>query len=355
MTLTALLTSVMLLSPLQHDADAIRALGVTGVQARAGHAVTSGVADIGTGRPVPSNGHFRIGSTNKTLVATVVLQLEAEGALRLDDTAGRLIPDVTAGSGHGRATVRQLLQHTAGIPDDAFPSIGSAADYRRHRYDHRDPAAIVAAAMRLEPGTPPGTWDYSNTGYLVLGMIIERVTGRPWHHEAERRILRPLHMTHTIWPGDSPSLPRPHARGYQRFAPGEPLTDVTELIDADASGGYVSTTADLTRFLRGLTDGSLLPKAQLAKMRQTVPVDEQTAGLWPGARYGLGIFSRPLPCGGTAWMPSGDQIGYKTRTGVTADGRRTAVVSMSTQLNDSLASAQKQEDAAFTLIARALC
>ena len=90
-------------------------------------------------------------------------------------------------------------------------------------------------------------------------------------------------------------------------------------------------------------------------MRQTVPVDAQTDSLWPGARYGLGVFARPLPCGGTAWIPSGDQLGYRTRTGITADGYRSAVISMPTQLMDSWSSAVAQDDAARALIDHALC
>jgi D-alanyl-D-alanine carboxypeptidase len=131
--------------------------------------------------------------------------------------------------------------------------------------------------------------------------------------------------------------------------------DVTELIDADASGGLLSTTADLNRFFLALLAGRLLPPEQLAQMQTTVPVDEGTDRLWPGARYGLGLFSRPLPCGGRYWAPAGDQDGYSTRAGIPADGRRAVVVSMSTQLRDSLASLLQQEQAAHALITRALC
>jgi hypothetical protein len=100
---------------------------------------------------------------------------------------------------------------------------------------------------------------------------------------------------------------------------------------------------------------TVMPGPQLRQLKQTVPVDEQTEQVWPGARYGLGVFSRPLPCGGTAWIPSGDQLGYRTRTGVTEDGRRRAVVSMSAQFFDSWDSVIAQDTAARILIDHALC
>ncbi|MEV0665978.1 serine hydrolase domain-containing protein [Actinomadura luteofluorescens] len=111
---------------LRRDAEAIRALGVSGVQARVVGAdgrqsvAVSGTAELGTGRPVPSGGYFRMASTSKTLVAVVVLQLEAEGRLSLDDSVDRWLPGVVRGNGNdgGRITVRQLLQHTSGIHDD---------------------------------------------------------------------------------------------------------------------------------------------------------------------------------------------------------------------------------------------
>jgi D-alanyl-D-alanine carboxypeptidase len=349
---------------LQRDADAIRAVGVTGVQVRVTTAkgrplvATSGVSVVGTDRPVPPNSYFRIGSTNKALVATVVLQLAGERRLGLDDSVGHWLPGAIRGNGNDgdRITVRQLLQHTSGIYDGSYPSIDSADEYYKHRYDVHTPQEIVAAATRHAPDFPPGErWSYANTGYVLLGMLIERVTGHAWEQEVAHRILRPLGMRHTVWPGTSPRMPAPYARGYTRFGPGEPLVDTTELTDADASGGYLSTTADLERFLRALFGGRLLHRTQFEQMRQTVPVDEEINKVWPGARYGLGIISRPLPCGGIAWIPSGDQLGYRTRTGVLAGGHRSVVISMSTQLFDSWDSAVAQDNAAGALIDHVLC
>ena len=348
---------------LQRDTDAIRDLGVTGVQVRLivedGEQIvaTSGVADTTTDEPVDPDGSFRIGSDTKPFVATVAMQLVGEGKLGLDDPVEQHLPGVVAGNGNdGNAiTVRHLLQHTSGIHDD-YPGYDSPEQYLVMRFRPYPPEELVARAMRHRPDFAPGTaWSYSNTGYMLVAMIIERVTGRPWYREVDARIVRPLGLEHTVFAGADPGLPEPHARGYQRFAPGGEPVDVTELTDANASGGLIATTADLNRFFRALLDGTLLAPAELAQMQQTVPVGEQVEQLWPGGRYGLGLRVRPLSCGGVYWGHSGGGTGFATEDGVTADGRRSVVVSMSSTLTDSLDSIIGQQHAADALVDRALC
>lgn len=348
---------------LQQDADAIRDLGVTGVQARVitengeDLVVTSGVADTVARDPVDPDGYFRIGSDTKPFVATVILQLVGEGRLALDDTVEEHLPAVVAGNGNdGRlVTVRHLLQHTSGIHDD-YPGFDTPEQYLEKRFQPYPAEELVARAMRHRPDFAPGTgWRYSNTGYLLAAMIVERVTGRPWYEEVEDRIVRRIGLAHTVWPGDAAGLPAPHARGYQRFVAGGEPVDVTELTDANASGGLISTTADLNRFFRALLDGTLLAPAELAEMQRTVPVDEQVEQMWPGGRYGLGLRVRPLPCGGVYWGHGGGGSGYMTEDGVTADGRRSVVVSMSSTLSDSFESLVRQQQAADVLVERALC
>ncbi|MGW5683848.1 serine hydrolase domain-containing protein [Nonomuraea sp. NPDC003754] len=344
---------------LQRDVDALKKIGTIGVQARvvtptgANLVATSGTAVHGTRRPVPANGYLRIASTTKTFVAAVVLQLAAEGKLSLDDTVEELLPGVVQGNGNdgSKITVRQLLQHTSGIYD-AYPAYASVEELLEHRYDRFTEEEIVAKAVKHKPDFAPGTaWRYSNTGYLLISMIIKKVTGRAWHQEVADRISRPLGLRRTVWSGTSNDVPHPHARGYLIIPPAAPL-DVTKHFDGDAAGGLISTTADTNRFLRALLGGTLVPAEQLAEMKKTVRAPAHEA-VWPGARYGLGLSSRPLSCGGVYWHHGGDDYGYKTRTGVTADGRRSVVVSMSTQLGDQRSMAQ--EKAAGDLIDRALC
>ncbi|MFG2907401.1 serine hydrolase domain-containing protein [Kitasatospora sp. NPDC048286] len=330
---------------LQHDADAITAVGATGVQARVATSdgptltVTSGVADLTGRQPVSPDGYFRIASITKTFVATVTLQLVGENRLSLDDPIERWLPGVVSGNGNdGRViTVRQLLQHTSGIHDD-YPDYTSAEDFQKHRNDSYTPEQIVARAMSHSPDFQPDTgWNYSNTGYVLLGMAIEKVTGRPWYEEVGERIVRPLGLDHTFRPGTSPTLPQPHAETYQRFRAGEPLVDVTEQVGPGTNGeaGLVSTTADLNRFFGALLGGRLLAPAQLAQMKQTVAVSPAFERLMPCARAGLGLFSRRLPGGGEYWGHEGGDAGWISSVGVTADGRRSVALSLSGVQADS--------------------
>ncbi|MFI2609366.1 serine hydrolase domain-containing protein [Kitasatospora sp. NPDC018619] len=351
---------------LRRDTRAIHALGVAGVQARVigpdgrQTVATSGAADVATGRPVPPDGYFRMASTAKTMVATVVLQLEAEGRLSLDDTLDRRLPEVVrARGGAGRGiTVRQLLQHTSGIVDD-LPGYDTKDGYERERYRvHRREDLVAGAAFPSEADRPdPGGagWRYSNTGYLLLDMIIERATGHPAEREVEDRVLRPLGLDRTRPTGTSPALPAPHARAYQLFPAPDGRVDVTEQVPMDPGFSWVTTTREENLLLRALLAGRLLPERQLAEMRRTVAVDERTAELWHGGAYGLGLVSRGLSCGGVYWGHEGGDGGFVTLNGVTGDGRRSAVVSMSEARGDTWDHIRAQEDAASALIDHALC
>lgn len=308
---------------LRQDTEAIHALGISGVQARViapggrQSVATSGTADLNTGRPVPSDGYLRMASTSKTLVATVILQLEAEGRLSLNDTVDHWLPGVVQGNGNDgdRISIRQLLQHTSGIHDD-LPGYTTQEEYYQQRHDVYGPEQLVARAMAHAPDFPPGEgWEYSNTGYVLLGVIIQKVTGQPAHREIEDRILRPLGLDRTRWLGTAPTLPRPHAQAYQLFGPGSRV-DVTDQIPVDHSIlSFVTTTRDENVFLRALLAGRLLPARQLAKMQRTVPVSAEVQQHWPGGRYGLGLVERPLRCGGTYWS---------TRAGTAATSPSTA-------------------------------
>ncbi|WP_251091633.1 serine hydrolase domain-containing protein [Streptomyces sp. Caat 7-52] len=348
---------------LRQDTEAIHTLGISGVQARVIAAdgrqsvAISGTADLKTGRPVASDGYFRMASTSKTLVATVVLQLEAEGRLSLDDTIEHWLPGVVLGNGNdgSRITIRQLLRHTSGIQDD-LPGYTTPEEYYQQRHDVHRPGQLVARAMAHAPDFPPGEgWAYSNTGYVLLDMVIQKATGRPSHREIEDRVLRPLGLDRTRWMGTSPTLPRPHAQAYQLFGPGSEV-DVTDQIPVDQENlSWVTTTRDENRFFRALLAGRLLPPRQLAEMKRTVPVSPEVQRLWPGGRYGLGLVERPLSCGGTYWGHEGGDGGYITLNGVTTDGRRSAVVSMSEARGDSPEHILDQENTASALIDHALC
>ncbi|MEU4805498.1 serine hydrolase domain-containing protein [Actinosynnema sp. NPDC023587] len=333
----------------RRDADAIVADGAPGVvarvdTARGGVEVRSGLGDLAARTPVPRDAHFRFGSFTKTFVATTVLHLVGEGRLSLEDTVDRWLPGVVTGNGHdGRGiTVRQLLQHTSGLPDFVvkLPRLFKEDDFLRTRFDTMTAAEGVRLGLSRPPDFEPGRgWSYSNTNYLLAGMVIEAVTGRTWQQEVTARVLRPLGLRDTSAPHTSPFLPHPHAKGYDMFAekgidmdPEDPRwggrVDVTLLNPsiAGAAGAMTGTAADGTRFLRALLGGEVLEPAQLAELKRTVPTPE--AG--EGTRYGLGVEWRPTPCGG-AWSHGGTAHGYLTLNGTTENGERAVVVSVNSR------------------------
>ncbi|MEV5706381.1 serine hydrolase domain-containing protein [Actinoallomurus sp. NPDC052274] len=281
----------------------------------------AGTGDLRTGRPVPTNGRIRIGSVTKAFVATVVMQLVGEGRIGLDTAVEHYLPGVVRGrGGDGRAiTIRQLLQHTSGLPDpgDLLPH---DEDFVRQRFDHHDRGELIHHALGKPPTfVPPGAkgkWSYTNTGYLLLGMVIEKVTGaRSWHDEVQRRIVAPLRLRGTSSPRPgSYGIQGSHPRGYIRVASG--MADVTEQDTGylDAAGDMVSTPDDVDRFFLALLGGELVRPAELDQMTQMI--DAAPGG--PVDRYGLGLERNELSCGGFVGH-SGQMHGYSTAAGLLLD------------------------------------
>ncbi|MGI5454854.1 serine hydrolase domain-containing protein [Streptomyces sp. CA-249302] len=320
-----------------HDAtrravEAVVKSGVPGVTATAQDAhgtwsTTAGVGDIRTGRSRSPHDRYRVGSITKTFVATVLLQLEAEGRLSLDDTVEKWLPGAVHGNGHdgSRITVRQLLGHTSGIfnytEDDEFGREYFTKDgFLRHRYDRKSPEDLLAFAMSHKPAFEPGTsWGYSNTNYLLAAMVIEKATGHAYGTEIHDRLIAPLRLTGTSVPGTRVTLPQPSSRAYSKLAESTtgPTYDVTTLSPtlAAGSGDMISDNADLNRFYRALLGGALLPPYQLEEMKTTVP----TGG--PGTAYGLGLGVHTLSCGVQVWGHDGGIHGSNSDAVTTADGR----------------------------------
>ncbi|MFI1165133.1 serine hydrolase domain-containing protein [Streptomyces sp. NPDC020801] len=309
------------------------AAGVPGVTATAGDAhgtwsTTAGVGDPGTGRPRSAQDRYRVGSITKTFVATVLLQLEAEGRVSLDDTVEKWLPGVVHGHGHDgrRITVRQLLNHTSGIynytSDETFARTYFLKDgFFRHRYDTERPEDLVRIAMSHRPDFAPGTsWKYSNTNYVLAGMVIRRVTGHSYAREIRSRIIAPLHLTATSLPGTRVTVPRPSSRAYSKLGgtAAGPTYDVTELNPslASSAGEMISDSADLNRFYTALLRGRLLPPRQLKEMKTTVTNTGE-----PNAGYGLGLMELTLSCGVRIWGHDGGIHGSASAAAATADGR----------------------------------
>ncbi|MFP2906399.1 serine hydrolase domain-containing protein [Pyxidicoccus sp. 3LFB2] len=301
----------------------------------------SGVADIHTGAPVLAEGRFRIGSITKTFTATVVLQLAAEGRVDLDRPVQHYLPRLLPAGVYAPITVRQLLNHTHGLPGVPVPQ-KDAAWFFENRFRRFTPRELVALALPPGPVFAPGTQqDYGNIGYIVLGLLIEKVTGNPYGQEVKDRILRPLHLRDTFVPGNEVTIPGPHARGYESVPPGKTgcpsdataygalcLVDVTDASQSVpwAAGEMVSTTADLDRFLVALFKGRLLPRAQMEELFTVPDVPSVDGGR---ATYSGGL-NRFEVNGVLMWGKSGDRHGYNNGMGATRDLRRRLVYSVNT-------------------------
>lgn len=338
---------------LQEALDAVVAAGAVGalaeVRDRRGGGVwrgTSGVAEFGGAAAVPADGRFRAGSVTKTFLATVVLQLVAERRLGLDDRLADVLPQaVSVVPGADRITVRQLLTHTSGLgdflgdlplrPPSAFLAI---------RWKTWDPWEQITMAA-AHPLTAPGVYRYSNAGYLLLGMVVERVTGRSYGAEIHHRVIDRLGLRGTAMPGTFPLITGPHPHGYlpvEQDGTVRPV-DLTVLNPSvfGAAGALVSTTADLNRFFAALLDGRLVRRDLLAQLK--TPPD--------GSTYGLGLRKRTLSCGVTAYGNDGDALVYLTYAFTTADGRRQVALSLTPWGPDR----NSTDEAVDALLDRALC
>lgn len=312
---------------------------------------TAGTAELNKRVPVPKDGQVRAGSNTKAFVATVVMQLVAENKVELDAPINRYLPGAIKDD---RITVRQLLNHTSGLANYTQYIGSEKFEELRHRYF--EPRELLDIGNAHPPTNAPGEkFKYSNTNYVLLGLLIQKITGRPVAENVEQRILQRLKLRDTYWPGvGEQGIRGRHPHGYARTGNG--VEDVTEMDPSWgwAAGQLVSSTKDLNTFYRALLKGDLLPEKELKEMQRTV----DTAGeMWPGAEYGLGIASSPLSCGGRYWGHGGDIPGYETRGGVTENGRAFSVAVTATPgtFQETPEEAEKAHNAVLATVDSALC
>ncbi|HFK1432015.1 serine hydrolase domain-containing protein [Bacillus anthracis] len=283
----------------------------------------AGIADLRTKKQMKTEFRFRIGSTTKTFIATVLLQLAGENRLNLDDSIEKWLPGVIQGNGYdaNQITIRQILNHTSGI-----------AEYLKSKdYDIMDTKKLYTAeelvkmGISLPPDFAPGKgWSYSNTGYVILGILIEKVTGNSYAEEVENRIVEPLELSNTFLPGNSTVIPgTKHARGYERYDGESELKDVTYSYPGSSDGDMISTADDLNKFFSYLLSGKLLKEQQLKQMLTTVPT-----GIAEIGRYGLGIYETKLPNGVSIWGHAGASPGFSTFAGGTLGGKYTLAINL---------------------------
>ncbi|MDA1358648.1 serine hydrolase [Glycomyces luteolus] len=277
--------------------------------------------------PAEPDDRVRIGSTTKSMTAAIVLQLAGEGELDLDDPIGGHLPGLLPYEED--PTIRQLLQHTSGVPDllpALYPGLGHGdftdlyAGYRTH-YEPEELIAIgTEQPLQFKPGTD---WAYSNTGYMVLGLLIEERTGDSLRHAFEERIFEPAGLDDTYFPRDDTSGIRgPHAVPYVTTGdPDRPYFDTTKLSNTQlwAGGGVISTVGDLNAFYDALADGTLLAPALFADATDFI-------GTGGSMDYGLGMFALKPGCaedpGAVFFGHEGDGLGHQTQSFHSLDGER---------------------------------
>jgi len=297
--------------------------------------VAVGKGSLETGQAPPIDGEVRVGSASKTFVAVVVMQLVQEGKVGLDEPIETYLPGLIKGEGidGSKITVRQLLQHTSGLPEYTDTYLSSRAAESENMQHYVPPRDLLDTALGKPAAFEPGTqWKYTNTNYIVLGMLIDE------------RIVKKLGLSHTYLPGNGEKkLHGPHPQGYHLSAEGK-LEDMTDL-DASlawAAGGMVSTPGELNTFFQAVLDGRLLTQASIDEMKNGAV--DVSSHLGPGAVYGLGLIGTPLSCGGTAWGHHGGIAGYETHDGVGPDG--TAVTVTVTALSSDIADQSNLESSA---------
>ncbi|MDQ0960685.1 D-alanyl-D-alanine carboxypeptidase [Streptomyces sp. B4I13] len=290
---------------------------------------SSGVHDLESGRPADPTARFRAGSVTKVFTAAVALQLAAEGTVDLDRTARSYLPELIPAS-YGEVTVRQLLNHTHGIPAPDFPGTTVEEAYA-NRFRVHDPEDMVRSAVSKEREFAPGERQhYLNIGYTVAGLLIERVTGDSYEHQVARRILKPLGLRHTYLPGTDPRIVGPHNHGYQTMRLDDGTTGLRDVsvwgtTDGWAAGDIVSTTADLERFTQALFGGRVVRGPLWEEMLTLPKVADFKSGA--PAAYSVGLSMKKLG-GREVWGKTGGRWGYNTAIASTRDGSRTLVYSV---------------------------
>ncbi|MFF0015514.1 serine hydrolase domain-containing protein [Streptomyces sp. NPDC005374] len=290
-----------------------------------------GVDDRTTGRAMGDADRFRIGSVTKVFTSVVLLQLVDEKKLKLDAPVDRYLPGLLPDE---RITVRHVLSHRSGLYDytnDMFAK--SVSGFEAVRKKVFTPTELVNRSLRRPRTNAPGAvYSYSNTNFVVAGMLVEKLTGNPVRTEYQNRIIEPLKLRDTFYVHPGMKIPGRHARGY--LTPdqaGAPLVDATEqtVSWAQSAGALISSTRDLNTFLSALLGGRLTSAAQLAQMERWAPSGT-------GQAYGLGLRRRDLSCGVSVYGHTGAVQGFYTYAFASKDGKRALAAVANTSNNGTV-------------------
>ncbi|HEY1467148.1 MAG TPA: serine hydrolase domain-containing protein [Acidimicrobiales bacterium] len=313
------------------------------VQTKAGIRVsTAGLADRATGQPVTDGDFMRLASVSKAYNGAVALSLVQQGKLALTDTIGKLLPGQFPV--WNAITVAQLLHHTSGLPDytksKAFLTQVSG-DPTATLSPQQIVGFVANQPLLFAPGS---TYDYSDTDNIVVGLMVEAVTGQSYASELATQVYTPLSLTNTSLPTTT-AMGQPTLHGYD-IAKGQPPEDVTTALSpsgAWASGAMVSTPAELNTFMRAYVAGRLFGPTVQKNQRQFVPGSSGPPG--PGTNSaGLAIYRYQTTCG-TVYGHTGNFPGYTIFAAASSDGNQSVVVAVNTQLNT-----KKPVSAAYTAL-----
>ena len=290
-----------------------------------------GVRNLNNGRPLRADDRMRIASAAKAFSGAAALSLVSKGALSLNDTIGERLPEQP--KAWSEVTLRQLLNHTSGLPDfSQSPRFRDAllANLTKAPPPEKLLSFVDNKGLRFEPGSK---YQYSNSDNIAVALMVEAATGRTYEGQLQEQVYGPLGLRKTTLPR-SANLGKPYIHGYDNDPSEQPPEDYSKLVAAGwswASGGIVSTPADLNDFIRGYVGGDLFDFRTRAQQRRVLKGGgSEPPG--PGQNSaGLAIFRYETKCG-TVWGHTGNTSGYTQFMAASPNGRRSVTVSVNTQL-----------------------
>lgn len=327
----------------------------------------AGTADTTTGRPATADMRHRVGSVTKTFTAAAVLQQTENGRIGLDTPIGRYLPQLVPGERGEAVTVRMLINHTSGLAEYlpyAYPSLKGFPDIANtgpqslddNRFTRFEPAELIEMGVRAPaagaPGGTPGV--YSNTNYLLLGELLEHVTGTTAQQCITRNVIERAGLRNTAFP-TGPHIDGPHSQLYESwFGMIDPPRDysVYDMSWVEPAAGLISTVTDLNRFYGMLLAGKIVGPASLAQMQRTVPVISQERKT---IEYGLGLYPTEAPGQATFWGHGGTVWGGGTLSVTRADGNRQLSLALNLQRWNTLDPAGKPRPHPIDDALAALC
>jgi D-alanyl-D-alanine carboxypeptidase len=292
----------------------------------------AGTRDLGRNEPIQGSDSMRLASVAKAFSGAVALSAAADGALSLGDTIGKRLPGLPRA--WSKVTLRELLQHTSGIPDFSKTEAFRKALLKSLLKAPAPPVLLSYAGTSLN-FAPGSKYEYSNSDNIIVGLMVEAATCKSYERQLSERVFGPLGLRHTSLPRGA-ALPEPFIHGYDVDPPQSP-EDVTSVIAAGwswASGGIVSTPDDANTFIRayarGATTSSRLHREQLAFRAGS----SEPPG--PGQNSaGLAIF-RYRTKYGTVYGHTGNTLGYTQFIAASADGKRSTIVSVNSQMTPTV-------------------